>query len=198
MVKFRCLMEGLCCKKYWIPVTHLDLYRLHLYGSIEVERLYRYTDLYPSKDMGDAKFTSIRFCGEDFYLALKSTEDGCIFLSRDGKCSVHGFKPLVCRFYPFVYIAREDGEILVDVNDRAIEECPGLQIDDNTIPYEIESSIKQLARARLKEIELWNRVAAEFSKMYGDRCDKKYLIRFLIQKAQEDYLRLREEGLWIT
>jgi hypothetical protein len=34
VVSFRCRLDGSCCKKYWIPVIHLDLWRLYYYGGI--------------------------------------------------------------------------------------------------------------------------------------------------------------------
>jgi Fe-S-cluster containining protein len=197
MVRFRCLMEGDCCRKYWIPIIHTDLYRLHAYGRIEVRRLVECVDLYPCDDE-DRRFKPLKFGGELVYLALRSNDDGCVFLSRDGKCSVHGFKPLVCRFYPFLYVVKEDGDVDIELNERAIEECKGLEVDDPQISLEIQVALKSLARARLREIELWNKTVDEVDRVKNDLRDKELLIKELLRRAETDRENLCEEGLWIV
>jgi len=195
MVRFRCLMEGDCCRKYWIPIIHTDLYRLHVYGHIGVRQLVECVDLYPC-DEEDRRFKPLKFGGELVYLALKSNDDGCVFLSRDGKCSVHGFKPLVCRFYPFLYVVREDGGVDIELNEKAVGECRGLEIDDLQIPHEIQVALKSLAKARLREIELWNEAVDEIARASGDLRDKELLIKNLLRRAEADKEGLCKEGLW--
>jgi len=197
MVRFRCLMEGDCCKKYWIPIIHTDLYRLHVYGRIGVRQLVDCVDLY-SCDDDDRRFKPLKFGGELVYLALKSNEGGCVFLSRDGKCSVHGFKPLVCRFYPFLYVVKEDGDVDIELNEKAIEECRGLEIDDPRIPLEVKETLRTLAKARLREIELWNEVVGEIEKANSDVRDVESLIKKLLLRADVDKEGLGKEGLWVV
>jgi Fe-S-cluster containining protein len=134
-------------------MIHTDLYKLHVYGRIEMHQPVDYVDLRLCDDE-DRRFKILRFRGDLAYLALKSNYDGCVFLSRDGKCSVHDFKPLVFRFYPFLYVVKEDGDVDIELNEKAIEECKGLEVDEPRIPLEVQVVLKSLARARLREIEL--------------------------------------------
>jgi Fe-S-cluster containining protein len=134
-------------------MIHTDLYKLHVYGRIEMRQPVDYIDLRLCDDE-DRRFKILRFRGDLAYLALKSNDDGCVFLSRNGKCSVHDFKPLVFRFYPFLYVVKEDGDVDVELNEKAIEGCEGLEVDEPRIPLEVQVVLKSLARARLREIEL--------------------------------------------
>ena len=36
MVDFYCTKCGTCCTKYWIPLSHLDLFKLKFYGNINI------------------------------------------------------------------------------------------------------------------------------------------------------------------
>jgi Fe-S-cluster containining protein len=190
-------MEGDCCRKYWIPIIHTDLYRLHVYGRIDVHRLAECIDLY-SCDDEDRRFKPLRLGSKCTYLALKSNDDECIFLSRDGKCLVHSFKPLVCRFYPFLYVVKEDGDVDIELNEKAIEECKGLEVDDPRIPLEVKEALRTLAKARLREIELWNEAVDEIEKANGELQDIESLIRRLLRRAEADKEGLCKEGLWIV
>jgi len=136
VVTFKCRLDGSCCKKYWIPVTHLDLWRLYYYGGIV--DLENYVRLAESSDPGsDPK--PVLFNGEYKHLALAERGDGCVFL-ENGKCQVHSYKPLVCRFYPFVYYVKEDGDIGIDVNEKAVGECR-FSVDGGSSPFiSIDSS----------------------------------------------------------
>lgn len=55
--------------------------------------------------------------GGEYTLAwcIRRTADACIFL-QDGRCSIYGHRPWICRTYPFMLV---DDELLVS-------ECPGL------------------------------------------------------------------------
>jgi hypothetical protein len=92
MVRFRCLMEGDCCRKYWIPIIHTDLYRLHAYGRIEVRRLVECVDLYPC-DGEDRRFKPLRFGGELAYLAFPDNSTNSLMSETST-----GIAPLDCHF----------------------------------------------------------------------------------------------------
>jgi Fe-S-cluster containining protein len=60
---------------------------------------------------------------QPYTFEMKKLQDGkCFFLKPDG-CSIYGFRPLICRFYPF--------ELKFDDNQQkyvftATTECPAL------------------------------------------------------------------------
>ncbi len=195
MVKFRCLQRGYCCKRYWIPVTHLDVLRLIMYGNYDpldvLEPLE--TSIYPAP----LEVPTVRFDNGEYYIALRMKLDGsCIFLDYTGKCRVHEYKPMVCRFYPFVYIVR-DGDIVIEVNAAALGECPGLILDPQPIPQHVIENLRRLARVRIEELERWRRVVDEWNR--GSSIPKNFenFVRFAICKAKEDYRELLEKGLWV-
>lgn len=193
MVTFKCRLDGSCCKKYWIPVTHLDLWRLYYYGG--VVDLENYVRLAESSDPGsDPK--PVLFNGEYKRLALAERGDGCVFL-ENGECRVHPYKPLVCRFYPFVYYVKEDVDIGINVNEKAVGECPGLVLDDKPIDPFIVEYLKRVARIRVLELKLWSRVAEEWSRLHGSSLSPSKLVDFALTRAREDYRELASRGLWV-
>lgn len=199
MVVFHCLLKGYCCKKYWIPVTHLDLLRLKMYANVDIKP--DIISLYESSLYDDLTYPRVRFENEEYFLALNSNEDGtCIFLLKDGRCKVHPYKPLVCRFYPFVYV--EKGEhIDIEVNENALGECPGLIDDKKPIPDSIKRELTKLAQARILELRMWGEAAekwnnSEYSKRkFGEVAE--IFLGFIMRIAEEDRKKLVEKNLWI-
>lgn len=39
---------------------------------------------------------------------LKTTAEGCLFLSREGRCTIHGFRPGLCRLFPLGRFIRDN------------------------------------------------------------------------------------------
>ncbi|MEM1645200.1 MAG: YkgJ family cysteine cluster protein [Ignisphaera sp.] len=197
MVKFRCLCDGQCCKRYWIPVTHLDLLRLQIYGNIKVDE--NIVELKDSEQYELDIYPPIKINNKEYYLGLALKEDGsCIFLRSDGKCAVHEFKPLVCRFYPFVYWFKENGEIDIDLNEKAIGECLGLILDGEPIDRSIVESLKRIARIRREELKLWSDIINEWNKYYGNESrNLKLFLKFAFEKAEIHRKELIKRGLWI-
>lgn len=199
MVIFRCLCDGWCCRRYWIPITHLDLLRLRIYGGIRIDESIvelKEKDVY---DIGDL-YPPIKINKNEYYISLASKDDGsCIFLLSNGRCSVHEFKPLVCRFYPFVYWIKDDGDIGVDINEKAVGECPGLVLDDRSIPDDIAEGIKSIARIRREELKLWSDTITEWNLFYGDNEDAnlRTFLTFILKKAEDHRNYLLHKGLWI-
>jgi Fe-S-cluster containining protein len=193
MVVFQCGLEGSCCRKYWVPVTHLDLWRLYYYGGIG--DLENYVRLVESSDpSSDPK--PVLFNDEYKHLALAERGDGCVFL-ENGECRVHSYKPLACRFYPFVYYVNENGDVEIDVNEKAIEECPGLIVDNKPVDPALAEYLKKTARVRILELKLWSRVAEEWSRLHGYSSSLGKLVDHVLTRAREDYKELLSRGLWI-
>lgn len=183
--------------RYWIPVTHLDLFRLEVYGEINAIDVVR---LVNSKIFrAQKKFPQIKFKGQEYYLALRSRPNhACIFLTKDGKCSVHSFKPLVCRFYPFIYSIRNDGSIEIKINEEAIGECPGLILNGKPLEKELKFKLIKLARIRIEELELYNEAIEKWNwELYSESSKIEDLLEFLLEEAEKHYIFLRMKGMWI-
>lgn len=183
--------------KYWIPVTHLDLFRLEAYGEINAIDVVRLVN--SNIFRAQRKIPRIKFRDQEYYLALRSkSNSACILLTKDGKCSVHSFKPLVCRFYPFIYSIRRDGTIRIKVNEDAIKECPGLILDGKPIERELEFKLIRLAKARIRELKLFSEAIKKWNwELYSRNSKVEDLLEFLLSEAKKHYVILRIEGLWV-
>lgn len=53
-------------------------------------------------------------------LRLSGTEEKCVFLNGEGRCSIHAFRPGICRLFPLGRIYVEDGFRYI----HQIYECP--------------------------------------------------------------------------
>jgi len=194
MVIFNCLMRGHCCKKFWIPVTHLDLLRIREYGGIEITR--DIVSLYEAELYEDLFYPRVSLGGREYFLALASRSDGsCIFLDN-GKCSIHRFKPYVCRFYPFVYVEKDD-DVDIEVNENAIGECPGLILDNDNIPIDLKNTLKMYARIRIQELKLYERVVDDWNRSeLSANGDIDYLLQYILGRAVYDKKYLESIGMW--
>jgi len=197
MVSFKCKMCGYCCTRYWIPITHLDMLRLVIYGNVEVSNA---IELKNAKIYHSKKFPKIKLRRGEYYLALreKKGSSSCIFLTDDGRCSVHEYKPLTCRFYPFVYIVQKDGTIKISINEKAINECPGIILDNKPVDRDIVNSLTRLARVRLIELDLYRNLVNEWnSELNGPFSRARDFIEYALDMAKRHKKNLEEKGMWI-
>ncbi len=107
MIKWRCTLCGECCKQYVPLIIPEDVARI-------VDSLHRpmssFITFYYSDDFAaplDESYQTQLFRTKYGMLVmglnrveLPSGEAGCVFV-KDNVCSIHAFKPLVCRQYPF-------------------------------------------------------------------------------------------------
>ncbi len=152
--------------------------------------------LYEAELYEDLFYPRISLGGRKYFLALASKSDGsCIFL-EDGKCSIHRFKPYVCRFYPFVYVEK-DGDVDIEVNENAIGECPGLILNDNVIPIELKNTLKMYARIRILELKLYEKAVSEWNSSHlSANGDMDYLLSYLLKRARNDKMYLESINMW--
>lgn len=54
-------------------------------------------------------------------LGKKEDKDECVFLNGDGRCSIHPFRPGICRMFPLARIYHEDGSFSYFLQEG---ECP--------------------------------------------------------------------------
>jgi len=195
MVDFYCTKCGTCCTKYWIPLSHLDLFRLKFYGNIDIYSAIVLRNIFVC---GSSKhYPAIVFDGHMYYLSLKSLHGRCIFLSDSGECLVHGFKPLACRFYPFKYTVMNN-DISIEVEKTAVRKCPGLILDDKPIAGDIWRQLLMLARLRIIELNLYDKTVDEWNKYFSNKYNSLItLIDFLFERARRDFKTLSKNGLWI-
>ncbi|MHA1681074.1 MAG: YkgJ family cysteine cluster protein [Promethearchaeota archaeon] len=108
-----CAACGVCCHNQSILITDEDVRRiLAAKPSIPIEELvifYTPADGYVDDSLLE-RYPSVKIEGERCYLALRFISDDatagrvCPFLDgASGLCTIHEFKPLICRVYPFIY-----------------------------------------------------------------------------------------------
>jgi Fe-S-cluster containining protein len=193
MVKFKCTLCGVCCSQYWVPVTHLDVWRIVHYGGYSAQD---FLTVYKAEDY-KSTFPKVSLWEGKGYLGLKRFPNGFCVLNKNKICTVHQFKPLTCRFYPFIYVTSNGKVTGIEVNKSAVKSCPGLIYDGDPIDAETYSSLIRLAEIRMVERNLYANAIKEWSSEYHERGLFKELVDFLIEKAEEDASLLIRKGLWI-
>ncbi len=129
-LKFKCQRCAVFCCRLGEPVLNVkDLQRLRQSGTKE-------------ENYGKSKKDNVGIC-------LKETENGsCVFLEYDDEfkqhaCSVYGFRPTLCRLYPFEFTLTGPGMGVLKI----IPCCNGLNtvnmelVDQNFIEKNLLESI---------------------------------------------------------
>jgi hypothetical protein len=80
--------------------------------------------------------------------------------------------------------------------EKAIEECPGLVVDNKPVDPALAEYLKKTARVRILELKLWSRVAEEWSRLHGNSSSLSKLVDHVLTRAREDYKELSSRGLW--
>lgn len=184
-------MDGRCCRVYWVPVTHLDVFRIVYYGDLKPRGFLRlHVD-------ASSNTPSIKIKGREYYLALKRSVNRCVFLLDNGKCSIHEFKPLTCRFYPFVYITRNGKAVDIDVCSKALGSCPGLVMDRAPINKDLKEKLLAVANVRITEIKLYREAIHRLLAEFNGKPSFEDAVEFLLDEARRDYYKLKEAKLWV-
>lgn len=171
-VRFKCTLCGECCRRYWITVTLDDLLAIYANLSLKPSQV---AALYNSNMASDWNAPRIRLGNGQYYLVLRKRMDGsCIFNEwRGGKmiCTIHSFKPLTCRFYPFIYSWRDD-VLYFEVYSKAVGYCPGIGKGPivNLTPEAKYAELSRIAKERFRRlVDHWNsRVVKSLSKATAD------------------------------
>jgi Fe-S-cluster containining protein len=101
---FVCDLCGSCCRTHRVPITATDLRRLK---KAESPRCDSSIDdwvewLSPEAvDMTGEPETFVQTQNGRRLLVLRHNSWGCVFLNREGGCSIHSARPSACRTYPF-------------------------------------------------------------------------------------------------
>ncbi|NPB01045.1 MAG: YkgJ family cysteine cluster protein [Crenarchaeota archaeon] len=160
-IYFKCTLCGECCKRYWIPITHVDL--LRIYKKLNIDPLSFIT--FFRKDLTTGwDYPEILLEDGEYYMILSKRPDGsCIFNRYVGDrliCKIHEIKPLVCRFYPFIYWI-DDDIVKFEVLDKAVGFCPGLgqgPPHDFEVEYRAVIEIRKAKEEYRRLVERWNKL----------------------------------------
>lgn len=91
-----------CCARLMVPITIFDARRIEWLIN---KRIREFADLMDYNKIKQNLFDSIFFLNknklEEKILVLKRIDEQCIFLNRDGRCSIWFSHPIACQCYPF-------------------------------------------------------------------------------------------------
>ena len=195
--KFECQRCGTCCSLYCIPCTDKDIRRILTYLKVPPDRtsdfaelvepdeeiLYSYEDV-PKVLVDDIDSTTL-------LLVLKSdsADKYCCFFDQDkNRCNIYPVRPLVCRYFPFVYEYEEEKEIdLIDdpenITFSVYEEskyCKGFkkgkEFDFDKL-REVTIQTIQEDQEFEKKVHLWN---LKFIFYQIKNCDEEDFLQYLL------------------
>jgi len=155
LVDWNCCMDGDCCQRFHIPVTDFDIQRIETHGY-ELDQII--SDEPSFVRMPKNRFGSLE---KNYPIKRKPFTNGCTFLTPEGLCGIHEFRPFGCRIFPFQYRFEDESMVRVTVHEsNYCHNLEGVNQEDAKNREFLEYLLDQL------RLEL-NRREEYFSK-YGD------------------------------
>ena len=165
-----------CCTHFNVPVTVFDIGRVCEKLKCNLSG---FCSLVPADRVEQAPHANVFLFDEkggmrEMALVLRKKEDGsCIFFGRVRGCGIHGFHPLACRAYPFVF----DWKGKLKYNRHFI--CPRKwkegEYDEDEMKEALDGMEKEIS-SHDRIIRKWNAKKAKEKK--GKTAEKEFF-RFL-------------------
>lgn len=152
-----------CCRRYLIAVIPSDIERM---AKRTGRKPSEFLQLFPRDECECVWAPPFFVSGKEMYVGLKREKHGCVFL-RKGRCSVHAFKPLVCRTFPLCF----DGERICVSNACARKEKWG-------------TGDSQLLAHYHSELNRMRRFAVEWNWRFARRSEEE-LYSFLLKRERD-------------
>lgn len=143
-----CLRCGKCCTSFGVCVTIFDVARIAKSAGLEPIAFVTAIAEPPERERTEP---AILIDGERSLLVLKWKRGrNCIFYNPKKGCEIYGFRPLLCRTYPF----RSCAGRLENTKSRA---CPKLWLPDDSKQYLADIKIYEKELVEYKKIvDEWN------------------------------------------
>jgi Fe-S-cluster containining protein len=157
VLNFSCQSCGNCCRFFSVNITHLDIKRI-LENRPDLKAT-DFVDFKASIDKNDNEAFISTAGKKELVLKKKNKESNeCIFLENN-KCSIHSFKPLVCKVWPF---SLEKGNITWIKEHLSFirNTCKHKMIEGSNDSESLKILIKEHYKERKifsKLIEIWNK-----------------------------------------
>jgi Fe-S-cluster containining protein len=97
-LNFSCQSCGNCCREFQININESDISRI-IENKPEL-REEDFIDFLQNEENCELGFSRNNYWGKNLPV-LKKINGACIFLDKNNLCSIHSFKPLACRTWPF-------------------------------------------------------------------------------------------------
>ncbi|MEK7434565.1 MAG: YkgJ family cysteine cluster protein [Cyanobacteriota bacterium] len=179
VLDFACQSCGSCCKYFNINITHIDLERIiENRPDLTTKDFVSYVQANP-KEPEDESFIST-YGKRELALKKKKGKNECVFLDDRNMCSIHEFKPIVCRVWPF---SLEKGVIswIEEHSDFIKKTCKHKMIEGTNDRDELITVLKQHNRERKiysKLVKIWNdekKQEVNENELFSDILDEHFL-----------------------
>ncbi|GIW22983.1 MAG: hypothetical protein KatS3mg068_1990 [Candidatus Sericytochromatia bacterium] len=180
-LKFSCQSCGNCCKYFDVNITDYDIARilenrpdLKIDDFIEVVKP-RVKSEVENLKLADDKIAMI-------ILKQKENSKECVFLTKDNKCSIHEFKPIGCRTWPFT-LNIYNGDVKWNnlfrpfLKNKCAHKLEDNSNDENFVRENIEKLIDNLNTYKIKVRE-WN-------KKNSDYLTKENLFKYIVPNKKD-------------
>lgn len=152
---FACQSCGNCCKFFNINITHLDIQRiLENRPDLKAEDFVSFS----VSEKGDPESFISTYGKRQIDLKKKKDKDECVFLENN-VCSIHSFKPIVCRVWPFSLEKNDKIDWIKEHKSFIKNKCAHTSIKGANDPEQLLTLLKQHDHERRlfeKLVKKWN------------------------------------------
>lgn len=181
---FSCQSCGNCCKSFDVNITDYDIGRiLENRPDLNFDDFIEIVEPVAKTDVEHLKLTS----NKDAMIILKQKQNSkeCIFLTENNMCSIHEFKPIGCRTWPFTLNfynsdVKWNNLFRPFLKNKCAHKLEENSNDENFLRENIEKLILDLDLYKLK-IKEWN-------KKDVDKLGKNELVKYLIPNKKDETL----------
>lgn len=160
---FACQSSANCCRFFNVNITHLDIKKiLDNREDLNPNDFLYFTQSDPKEDESESFIST--YGKRNISLKKKSNSQDCVFLDANNMCSIHEFKPIVCKAFPF---SLEKGKISWINEHRGFikKVCKYASIKATNDP----DSLKELLKLHAKECKRY----AQLVKIWNDEKQKE-------------------------
>jgi len=181
---FSCQSCGNCCRSFDVNITDYDIGRilenrpdLKFDDFIEIVKPLAKTDVDNLK-LPDGKEAMI-------ILKQKPNSKECIFLTEDNKCSIHDFKPIGCRTWPFsLNIYNSDVKWNNLFRPFLKNKCAHKLIENSNDENFLRENLEKL----IDDVNLYKLKVKEWNKKNLNKLTKDDLIKYLLPNKNDESL----------
>ncbi len=186
-IDFACQSCGNCCKFFNINITHLDIVRI-----LENRPDLKLNDFieFSTAEKGDTESFISTYGKRQLTLKKKKEKNECVFLV-DNICSIHDFKPRVCKVWPFSLEKNDKIDWIQEHKSFIKKKCGHISIKGTNDPDKLKTLIKQHYKERKafeKIVQKWNTEKKSFLKsgdVFFELYDNDFL-EFLFKESDID------------
>lgn len=179
VLDFACQSCANCCRNFNVNITHLDIKRvIENRPDLNPSDFVYFTQSDPKDDESESFIST--YGKRDISLKKKPNSQDCVFLNDKNMCSIHDFKPIVCRVWPF---SLEKGKIswIKEHHSFIKKICKHTSIKGANDPDKLTEVLELHAKERKiysKLVKIWNdekQKEADSGELFLDILDEHFL-----------------------